>query len=176
MQDRKTPVTSPEELPQDRALRAGAQRLQEAVADLPLRYAPFFGRLAGMWSLSPEQVQRELARARDARGWRRTPLPGLRTFELAAGEAGASARLLSFDPGARFPKHRHRGREQLLVLEGAFVDAQGVATRAGESCTMAPGSEHELFISKQGRCVAAVAERGIELTGPLLRFANWLLP
>lgn len=169
------PAAWREELPQDRALRVGAQRLQEAVAELPLRYAPFFGRLAAMWSLSPEAVRRSLARARDARRWTLTPLPGLRTFELAAGEPGVGARLLSFEPGVRFPKHRHRGEEQLLVLEGAFVDAHGVVTGAGDACRMAPGSEHELRILEPGRCVAAVAERGIEFTGPLLRFANWLM-
>jgi anti-sigma factor ChrR (cupin superfamily) len=82
---------------------------------------------------------------------------------------------LSFEPGVRFPKHRHRGEEQLLVLEGAFEDAFGIITCAGDDCRMAPGSEHELRILPPGRCIAAVAERGIEFTGPLLRFANWLL-
>jgi anti-sigma factor ChrR (cupin superfamily) len=82
---------------------------------------------------------------------------------------------LSFEPGVSFPKHRHRGEEQLLVLEGAFVDTLGVTVRAGDACCMAPQSEHALRILDEGRCVAAVAERGIEFTGPLLRFANWLI-
>lgn len=161
-------------LPQDRALRAGAERLQVAVSGLPLRYAPFFGRLAGLWGISEATVRSELSRARDARSWRRTPLPGLQTFELEATRSGARARLLRFAPGSRFPSHRHRGEERLLVLEGAFVDGTGATTRAGDARTMAPGSEHELIITGEGRCVAAVAEQGIEFTGPLLRFASWL--
>lgn len=169
------PETQREERPQDRALRAGAERLQATVAELPWRYAPFFSRLGRMWSLSPEQVRSELARAQTRRAWSRAPLPGLRTFEVAAGEPGLGARLLSFEPGVSFPKHRHRGEEQLLVLEGAFVDTLGVTVRAGDACCMAPESEHELRILDEGRCVAAVAERGIEFTGPLLRFANWLI-
>jgi len=172
--DPKIPALPREELPQDRALRVGAERLQAAVAELPLRYAPFFGRLATLWSLEPEQVRSELARARDARSWARTLLPGLRAFEVTAGEPGVGARLLCFEPGVRFPKHRHRGEERLLILEGAFVDALGAVTQAGDGCVMAPGSEHELRILEPSRCVAAVAERGIEFTGPLLRFTNWL--
>ncbi len=164
-----------EELPSEDALRLGAERLQAAVADLPLRYAPFFGRLAGLWGISEARVRSELTRARDAKSWKRTPLPGLRTFDVESGEPGTSARLLRFEPGSRFPKHRHRGRERLLVLEGAFADAAGAETHAGEERSMDEGSEHELLILGPERCVAAVAERGIEFTGPLLRFTNWLL-
>jgi anti-sigma factor ChrR (cupin superfamily) len=161
-------------LPRDRALQAGAARLRAAVAELPLRYAPFFGRLAGLWGISEATVQSELARAKDATGWSRTLLPGLRAFEIETGRARERARLLRFEPGSRFPNHRHRGAERLLVLEGAFADGRGAKTHAGDECAMAPGSEHELYILGNRPCVAAVAEHGIEFRGSLLRFANWL--
>lgn len=169
------PASWREELPQDRALRLGSERLRAAVADLPLRYAPFFGRLAGLWAMSEPHVRRELTRARDAGAWTLTPLPGLRLFEVDAGTPGTRARLLRFEPGSRFPRHRHRGRERLLVLEGAFADERGVETHAGDECAMPEGSEHELLILGPTRCVTAVSERGIEFTGPLLRLTNWLL-
>jgi putative transcriptional regulator len=152
----------------------GAARLAGAVAELPLRYAPFFARLSELWQLPEPKLVRELSRARDARAWSRSLLPGLRTFELALDQSEGRGRLLRFSPGARFPRHRHRGTEQLLVLEGAFADADG-EVRAGDGQTMPPDSEHELIILGDVPCVAAVMERGIELTQGWLRLVNRFL-
>jgi quercetin dioxygenase-like cupin family protein len=164
----KLPLNQGQEL----ALRLGAERLQAAVSDLPLRYAPFFGRLAGLWGMPPEQVRQELTRARDSRGWSVTPIPGLRTFDVQGGEPSARAKLLRFEPRSQFPSHRHVGEERLLVLEGAFVDDQGSEAHAGDERTLAPGSAHTLHIIGGVRCVTAVSERGLEFTGPLLRWLN----
>ena len=49
--------------------------------ELPLRYAPFFGKLADLWGMPAERVREELTRARDASRWSRTPISGLKTFE-----------------------------------------------------------------------------------------------
>jgi len=176
------PLFSRAELPQDRALRLGAERLQAAIAELPLRYAPFFGRLSTLWELPEARVRSELERAKDSRSWSITLLPGVRIFDIARqhgedGEPspGLRARLMRFEPGARFPRHRHRGSEELLVLEGAYTDGSGLEVSAGEQQSMAEGSEHELYIIGAAPCVAAVSERGIAFTGPLLRWVNALL-
>jgi anti-sigma factor ChrR (cupin superfamily) len=58
------------------------------------------------------------------------------------------------------------------VLEGAYADAAGVEVHAGDGQTMPEGSEHELYIIGEKPCVAAIVERGIDFTGPLLRWAN----
>lgn len=166
-----------DELPQDRALRLGAERLQAAVAQLPLRYAPFFGRLAALWDAPEAQVQSELLRASDPNAWSRTPLAGLRSFQVDVGgeRSGVRARLLRFEPGARFPRHQHRGAERVLVLEGAYADGAGVEVRAGDEQHMAEGTEHELRILGASPCVAAIAERGIAFSGAWLRWVNLLL-
>lgn len=166
------PVNAGPEPGQDRALELGAIRLQAAVRELPLRYAPFFGRLAGLWGMPAEEVRLELTRARDAGGWSFTPISGLRTFEVRGAEPGARAKLLRFEPGSHFPSHRHLGRERLLVLEGAFKDGQGSEARAGDERTLLPGSEHTLHILGDVRCVTAVSERGLEFTGSILRLLN----
>ena len=177
MERTKTPAFFGDELPQDRKLRLGGERLLDAVAELPLRYAPFFGRLAGLWGISEDHVLHELTRAKDPRSWTYTLLRGLRTFKVDVGAAAPArrARLMRFAPGTHFPKHAHRGPERVLVLEGAYADSNGVEARAGDMQSMAEGSEHELHILGTSACVAAIVEDGIEFTGPVLRWATKLL-
>jgi quercetin dioxygenase-like cupin family protein len=162
----KTPGFSAEELPQDRALRVGAARLSGAVAELPLRYAPFFRRLAELWELPEASVVTELTRAKDPRSWKVTLVRGLRTFDVkrpvTAPAASARARLLRFAPGALLPRHDHRGSETVLVLEGSYADASGVEVHAGESQTMTEHSAHALRILGDAPCVAAVLEHGVD--------------
>jgi len=153
-----------EELPQDRALRLGGERLLGAVAELPLRHAPFFGRLAELWALPEERVASELTRAQDPRSWNRTLVRGLKTFEVQRGATSeaARARLLQLAPGVTLPRHRHRGAEHVLVLEGSYADASGCEVGPGETQTMLQHSEHQLRITSRVPCVAAVIEHGVD--------------
>jgi anti-sigma factor ChrR (cupin superfamily) len=173
----KAPFTanSTGELPADRALRVGAERLQRAVSELPLRYAPFFERLSGLWQLPVAQVQSELARAGEPSRWSPTLLSGMRLFDVQDNQQGARARLIHFAPGAHFPQHRHLGRERVLVLEGAYTDGSGLEVHAGDEQSTAEGVEHELRILGTSRCVVALSERGIAFTSPWLRWVNLLL-
>jgi putative transcriptional regulator len=150
--------------------------LREAVARLPLRYAPFYDRLAALWEIPIERAVSELSRAAEPRSWSVTFWPGFELFNVDLGETapGRRARLMRFQPGLRFPRHEHQGCERALVLEGAFADDAGNQVRAGDEQTCAAGSEHELYILGHLPCVTAVCERGIAFTGPLLRFANGL--
>ncbi len=175
MQTPKTRGFLAEELPQDRALRLSAERLSGAVAELPLRYAPFFRRLAQLWELPEASVERELTRAKDPKRWNRTLVRGLRSFDVKRdGPAVATrARLLHFAPGAHLPRHSHRGSETVLVLEGSYADTDGRTVHAGESQTMAEHSAHELHILGEAPCVAAVIERGIDF-GLLSLLRTWV--
>lgn len=166
-----------DELPADRALRLGAQRLERAVSELPLRYAPFFERLARLWQLPTQRVEAELTRAGHPGSWKPTPLRGLRIFDVDAGRGrgGARARLMRFQPGAIFPNHRHHGSERVLVLEGAYADHTGLEIHAGNEQWLAPGSEHELHILGDEICVAAISEQGIAFTSGWRRWLNPLL-
>jgi hypothetical protein len=163
-------------LPVIAAPPGGAERLGRAVAELPLRYAPFYGRLSNLWNVSEEQVELELSRARDPRSWTFTLLRGVKTFEVGAeGRGGMRRRLLHFSAGVQFPRHRHRGDERVLVLEGSYADSSGCRVQAGEQQLMTTGSEHELYVLRNQDCIAAVAEQGLDFTGPLLRWATKLL-
>jgi hypothetical protein len=171
------PVFSRAELAEDQALRTGAERLRGAVTDLPLCYAPFFARLAGLWQVPEDRVLSELGRAKDPKSWGFTLLYGLKTFKVDLGRPAGTQRshLLHFAPGLRFPQHSHRGTERVLVLAGAYADPSGLEVRAGDEQTMAEGSEHELYILGNLPCVAAVTEHGISFISPWLRRASRLL-
>jgi anti-sigma factor ChrR (cupin superfamily) len=164
------PATAPQ------TQNAGYERLMRAVTDSPLRYAPFYARLAELWSMPERTLEAELTRAAHAHPWRRTLLPGVRTFELRGGAIGAGgrSRLIRFGAGIRFPKHRHRGEEHVLVLEGSYTDEAGHEVRAGDEQRMPAGSEHELRVGPSRDCVAAVRDHGIELTGGWLRWLSKL--
>ena len=72
-------------------------------------------------------------------------------------DGGAGAAVLRYQPGARAPRHRHAGWEQVIVLSGSQADAQGLL-KAGDVALNAPGTEHEVF-SEEGCLVLLVWER-----------------
>ena len=149
----------------------GKKRLLAAVSELPLRYAPFFDRLAELWDVSPERVELELERARDAALWRYAALPGIRLYDVAGGPAteGARARLVRFAPGLRFPAHRHLGRERVLLLEGRYTDSDGTRYGSGDLHEMRAGTEHGFAVADDEPCIAAVVEEGREFRSRFLR-------
>lgn len=76
-------------------------------------------------------------------------------------EDGASAALLRYAPGARVPKHKHKGFEHILVLEGSQQDEQA-AYLAGTLLINGPGSGHSVA-SKTGCIVLAIWEKPVDM-------------
>ena len=147
----------------------GLTRLLATVEELPLRYAPFFDRLAALWDLSEDEVQATLARAKDEGAFRTMGLPGVRRMSVRGGPRlhGVALELLRLAPGARFPAHVHEGHEAVLVLEGSYRDA-GRDFEPGDAQEMPPGSVHSLCVG-DAVCVAAVVSRGFAFTSLPLR-------
>lgn len=57
-------------------------------------------------------------------GWQ--PLrTGVQKLVLGLGEGGQETALLWYAAGASVPRHRHEGRETIVVLEGEQTDEQG---------------------------------------------------
>jgi hypothetical protein len=155
---------------------AGAlERLMGAVAELPLRYAPFFARLGELYDLPEREVRALLERTRDAGAWKRAPLPGLELITVEGGPrvAGSEAYLARFAPHMKFPKHRHRGHEDVLILEGSYTDSSGKVFRSGDVHTMSAESEHSFTIDDEP-CVAAAVHGGIRFDSLVMRaLAKW---
>ena len=150
---------------------AALDRLMSEVSDVPHRYAPFFDRLSQLWDLPEPELRAVLARSKERRAWRRPPLPGLEIMKVRGGPktAGAELYLARFAPGATFPAHRHRGHEDVLVLEGSYTDDQGKTYASGDVHHMAAGSEHTFRIAPDEPCIAAAAHHGIRFSNVWLR-------
>ena len=66
-------------------------------------------------------------------------------------DGGPASAVLRYAPGARIPRHRHAGWEQVILLSGSQGDADGVV-RAGGVAINPPGTEHDVY-SEEG-CLA----------------------
>ncbi|MFZ5892707.1 MAG: cupin domain-containing protein [Myxococcota bacterium] len=151
---------------------SGRERLLHAVEPLPLRFAPFFSRIATLWDLPCEEVEAILSRAADPASWRKPGLPGLKLVDVTGGRRVQDARvtLVRFAAGMHFPAHRHPGPEALFVLEGCYHDCSGRRVGPGDLHEMPPGSEHSFRVGRERACVAASVQFGQEFTGTLMKF------
>ncbi|TDJ67264.1 MAG: hypothetical protein E2O39_15010 [Planctomycetota bacterium] len=64
--------------------------------------------------------------------WRETSVPGVQWLLLGGappegrGTARESAVLIRMEPGCGYPAHRHIDVEEVLVLQGGYVDERGI--------------------------------------------------
>lgn len=97
--------------------------------------------------------------------WRQTRYPGVWVHFYASDErTGRVVALIAMNPGCGYPRHRHRGEEHVLVLEGGYRDQHG-EHRQGGFVRYEDGSDHApVALSGNGACVLlAVADEGVEL-------------
>ncbi|MBS7663217.1 cupin domain-containing protein [Pseudomonas lalucatii] len=87
--------------------------------------------------------------------WQASPLPGVerRPLERFAAESGRATSIVRYAPGSAFSRHLHPGGEEILVLEGVFVDEHGEYP-AGYWLKNPPGSGHTP--SSPGGCLLFV--------------------
>ena len=107
----------------------------------------------------------------DAIPWRETRYPGVFWHDLAPDAEGpARTVLVRMDPGCGYPRHRHLGPEDVLVLSGAYQDDDGRVLRAGDFVRYPAGREHAprgLEGGDGGACLLmAVAHGGTEHVEP----------
>jgi len=76
-------------------------------------------------------------------------------------EDSATVAVLRYRPGASVPRHRHRGLETIIVLDGEQSDDQGTY-RAGDVVLNQTGSEHRVW-SHEGCAVLIIWEKPVEL-------------
>ena len=80
----------------------------------------------------------------DTVDWIPSPSKGVerRMLERAGEEVAHATSLVRYRPGSWFPRHVHRGGEEILVLEGVLSDEHGDYP-AGSYLRNPPGSAHE---------------------------------
>jgi anti-sigma factor ChrR (cupin superfamily) len=96
--------------------------------------------------------------------FRRTRHDGVRIHFYACNEAsGRVVALIAMDPDCGYPRHRHRGGEEVLVLQGGYADERG-EHRQGSRVSYPDGSAHAPKAMPGETCVLlAIAHEGIEL-------------
>jgi anti-sigma factor ChrR (cupin superfamily) len=97
--------------------------------------------------------------------WRTTRYPGIRIHVYASDSSTRRAvALIAMAPGCGYPRHQHRGGEEVLVLQGGYRDERG-DHRAGQFVRYEDGSMHAPVALADGdECVLlAVAHEGIDL-------------
>src|SRR5262245_17417073 len=103
--------------------------------------------------------------------WRTTRYPGVRIHFYAVDQRSDRALvLIAMAPGRGYPRHRHRGTEEVLVVQGAYRDESGVH-EAGQFVSYADGTVHTPVAvdgpSSEPCVLLALAQEGIALlAGP----------
>ncbi|HZN38036.1 MAG TPA: cupin domain-containing protein [Planctomycetota bacterium] len=74
--------------------------------------------------------------------WRTTRYRGVRIHFYAVDQrSGRALVLIEMAPGHGYPRHRHRGAEEVLVVQGAYRDETG-DHGAGQFVSYADGTVH----------------------------------
>ena len=100
--------------------------------------------------------------------WRGTRHEGVSLHFLRRDRGtGDATVLIRMEPGCSYPAHRHRGVEEVFILQGGYRDARG-AHRAGDYVLNEAGSAHHptaLEDPPEACVMLAVAHGGIDLLG-----------
>src|ERR687884_1909251 len=96
--------------------------------------------------------------------WRATRHRGIHLHTLRRDEqTGDATVLIRMEPGCSYPAHRHRGLEEVFILQGGYRDSRG-RHRAGDYVLNDAGSAHRPVALPGEDCVMlAVAHGGIEI-------------
>ncbi|HVF60361.1 MAG TPA: cupin domain-containing protein [Thermoanaerobaculia bacterium] len=136
---------------------------ERLVARLPAPAAAAPSPLAG--TPVPPAARAELPEL-DALAWRWPLVRGARIATLWADRAAGTTLLIGHMPGGRpFPRHRHPGGEDVVVLSGAYQDDHG-RWESGAYGVYASGSEHRPLTEPPHECwILTRLPRPVEFTG-----------
>ena len=96
--------------------------------------------------------------------WRTTRYEGIEVhFYSTDRRTGRVTALIRMQPGRGYPRHRHRGQEQVLVLQGSSRDEFGDHA-TGQFVDYDDGTSHSPVAGEGAPCVLlAVAHEGVVL-------------
>ena len=103
----------------------------------------------------------------DAIPWKQTRYDGVRVHFYASDKTtGRVVALIGMQPGRGYPAHRHKGPEEVLVVQGGYRDAMGEHLQ-GSFVRYEDGTVHAPVAVEGGpECILlAVAHEGIALLG-----------
>lgn len=123
------------------------------------RFEHLLPRVAALFDVSVEAARDMISRIDDPASWELELHPGVHACPVDGGpnavDEGAFTVLLKVEPGALFPTHTHGGREQVLVLEGGYLDISGKEFWRGELDVRAEGTTHSFTALPGLGCLCA---------------------
>jgi len=143
------------------APRSGVrEKLLARIADEPRSHAPVPD---GLFTVKPGVTGVRTSTT----PWIPSPIPGIE-YKLIArdSERGTRTQLVRFAAGARYPRHRHAGTEEIFLLEGS-VCVNGITLHAGDYCRSEPGTEEVGTFSETGGLALVVSCEHDEVDGRL---------
>ncbi|WP_082207115.1 cupin domain-containing protein [Corallococcus macrosporus] len=129
----------------------------------PGRLARFADQVAAFFDLPRERALALLESVSDPAAWMPGPVEGSELMPVEPGPAreGTMAAILRLQPGVRYPRHTHHGREWNLVLEGGFREDDGHEVWPGEALEKTDGSAHGFTALPEGpACLCASVLEG----------------
>ena len=121
------------------------------------RMTHFAPQLAAHYDLTIEAALALIAQIRGNTGWVDGLAPGLKMLPVQTGPRlqGELSAIVYLEPGAVFPDHPHLGPEDVLVLEGAYVDSSGAEYWRGEVHRSVAGTHHSFQAIGGIPCICA---------------------
>ena len=145
-------------------LASGRDRLVTAVADVN-RFGDLIPRVIELLGVSEEEAATWLAGLDDPATWGPGVLPGTMMWAVPTERENVGIVWLKMPAGMEFPHHEHLGSEEVLVVQGRYVDHRGVLHLPGALLREHESSEHSFHIDADGPdfvCLAVV-EGGIRI-------------
>ncbi|MFT6395367.1 MAG: anti-sigma factor ChrR (cupin superfamily) [Bradymonadia bacterium] len=130
-----------------------------AAIDQSNRFAPSADTVAGLLDISNEDALVWLSGLDDPANWGPGVLPGTSMWSVPTDREGVGIVWLKMPPGMEFPEHKHLGDEEVLVLQGRYIDHLGVMHPPGTVLREPPETEHSFHIDADGPefiCLAIV--------------------
>ncbi len=123
-----------------------------ASATGPDRFSAVMHDIARYCDLALDGVRAVLRQLDDSSKWEAGPLPGmaLQHFDHGPAAAFADTGFIRYPPDFAFPKHRHRGFEVTIVLEGAMIDHDGRSYGPGSVIEYEDGTAHHFKAGPDG--------------------------
>lgn len=130
-------------------------------------FARFAARFAELFDVTLERARDLLAMANSPSAWEPGPSPGswLLHFEAGPAYAAADSGFVKLEPGMTFPRHRHQGVEQALVLQGQAVEPSG-PWAPGDEPSAEAGTEHDFRAVSDEPLIFAVRVFGVDFDLP----------
>ncbi|RKG62020.1 transcriptional regulator [Corallococcus sp. AB011P] len=129
----------------------------------PGRFARQAGKVAAFLDLAEARARELLESMAEPANWMPGPVEGVELMPVETGPAreGMMAAVVRLQPGARYPRHAHLGREWNLVLEGGFREDSGHEVWPGDELEKTDGSLHDFTALQGPACICVTVLDGV---------------